>query len=474
MNDENLFRLIPSVDEVLSEEWGRRLAGEFGRKLVLDIVRAALDELREAIKNDLLSEEELVKRIESLPANLEKRAAGEIAPRLIPLINATGIIIHTNIGRARLSEEAAKHAAEVATSYVNLEFDLSRGRRSHRDLTIEELLVKTTGAEASLVVNNNAGAVLLLLNSLAEGKEVILSRGELVEIGGSFRIPEVMEKSGAVLKEIGTTNKTNLADYERAISDNTALIMKVHQSNFRIEGFTGSVSLPELAALGRKYNIAVVEDLGSGCLVDLSPWGIRNEPTVQDSVNEGASLVSFSGDKLLGGPQAGVVIGKRELIDVLKSNPLLRALRADKLTYAALEATLLAYLRGTMFEEIPTLGMISASYDEIRERAERLKETLLEKGIGPVETRNGYSKTGGGSAPKTEIPTRLVSLRHGKKSCEEILKALRGATPPVIARIEDDRVLIDLRTVPEPLETILLRVIEEVMRGDGEAERPAG
>jgi L-seryl-tRNA(Ser) seleniumtransferase len=378
------------------------------------------------------------------------------------VINATGVVLHTNLGRAPLSSDALDHIREAAAGYSNLEYDLGAGKRGKRDVHAARLLAQLTGAEAAIVVNNNAAAVFLVLHALAHNAEVIVSRGELIEIGDGFRIPDIMVASGARLREVGTTNRTRLADYARAIGPETRLLLRVHPSNFRITGFAGRPSLEELVALGREHDLPVYEDLGSGCLADLSSAGI-DEPVVRASCRTGASVVSFSGDKLLGGPQAGIIAGKKEVIERIRRNPLFRALRVDKLTIAALEATLQAYLRGAP-GDVPALRMIRLPAETIRRRAEGFAARLAKEAgtLVELETIKGQSVIGGGSTPGESLPTWLVAMRSGRHSAAELEERLRrpgGAHKPVVARIEGKHLVLDLRTVFEEEESALAAAV---------------
>ncbi len=442
-----LLRQLPSVDELVRRPRLAALAERVSRALVVDEARSVLDELRGRAAGDLPGAELDAARLEERVAEAVERA---LAFSLRPVINATGVILHTNLGRAPLSKRAIEHLGDAAAQYSNLEYDLAAGERGKRDVHTARVLARSAGAERALVVNNNAAAVFLVLNTLAKGGEVIVSRGELVEIGDGFRIPDIMAESGAVLREVGTTNRTRMADYERAINERTRLLLRVHPSNFRIVGFTERPSLEELVELGRRAGVPVFEDLGSGCLVALAPYGF-DEPVVSDSLAAGASVVSFSGDKLLGGPQAGVIAGRKDLLERIRRNPLFRALRVDKLTVAALEATLVAYLRGAL-DEIPTLRMIRLSPEEIERRSQALVERLrpmVAKGAVEMEILRGESVLGGGSTPDQPLPTRLIAVSSSCHSAEELEARLRQ--PPeglaVIARIQDDRLVLDLRTV---------------------------
>jgi L-seryl-tRNA(Ser) seleniumtransferase len=451
------LREIPSVDELLARPQLTALVEKAGRSVVTQSARAVLAELRHELKHESpgagsMSATDIANALD--PAAIESRITKHIkallAPSLIRVINATGVILHTNLGRAPLSAAAAAEIASTASHYSNLEYDIASGERGKRDVHTCGLLVQLVGAEAAIVVNNNAAAVFLVLNTLAKGAEVIVSRGELIEIGDGFRIPDIMSESGAVLREVGTTNRTRIRDYERAYNERTRLLLRVHPSNFRITGFTERPSLDEIAALGRRLQVPVYEDLGSGCLADLSASGI-NEPVARASCDAGVDVVSFSGDKLLGGPQAGIIAGKREYIERIRRNPLFRALRVDKLTIAALEVTLNAYLRGAL-DEIPALRMIRASADDVAHRAEGLADKLrsaLANTRVTIETRPGFSVIGGGSTPDQQLPTHLISissLQFSPATLENRLRKPAGGAP-VIARIEDDRVILDLRTL---------------------------
>ncbi len=454
INKTGLFRKLPSVDELLRQQGVAALVEGDGHAAVAEAVRAALGRLRSEIESGGLDAATLEPALapESLASAVERELRQSLAWSLRPVINATGVILHTNLGRAPLAKAALERIAEVAGAYTNLEFDLESGERGRRDGHADRLFRRLLHAVerddvATVVVNNNAAAVLLGLNTLAEGGEVVVSRGELVEIGGSFRIPDVMARSGAVLREVGTTNRTRLADYERAITEKTRLLLRVHRSNFRIVGFTEQPALEELVELGRRRSLPVMEDLGSGALFDLRSVGIEGEPGVSDSLRAGVDVVTYSGDKLLGGPQAGMLSGRTELIARIRSNPLFRALRVDKLTYAALEATLLAYVRGD-HDRIPALALIRLPMGEIRRRAEALASALGRKSRGlAVELVEGESVIGGGSTPGAALATVLVAVTAEGLSADELAARLRAADPPVIARVEEGRVLLDLRTV---------------------------
>lgn len=469
----DLYRKLPGIDDLLRRPELGLLIQREGQAAVTDAARTVLGRLRAEISNGHLDSAGIDLALTGLNEAVERQLRHALSFSLQPVINATGVVLHTNLGRAPLARTALDHARDIATGYSNLEFDLATGERGKRDVHVERLFhkllassirpgsVMSTADLATIVVNNNAAAVLLALNTLAEGGEVIVSRGELVEIGGSFRIPDVMAKSQAVLKEVGTTNRTRISDYERAISDKTRLLLRVHRSNFEITGFTEQASLSELVQLARRRNIPLMEDLGSGALVDLRSFGVNAEPTVMDSLAAGADVVTYSGDKLLGGPQAGIISGRREHIARMRSNSLFRALRVDKLTYAVLEASLLAYVK-RQHDSIPTLRMMRASRDEIRSRAEAMLGRMCGAAIRG-ELLEGESVIGGGAAPSATLPTVLVSLSAAGVSAEELATRLRSGSPPVIVRVEEGRVLVDLRTVfPEEDET-LARVFASIV-----------
>jgi L-seryl-tRNA(Ser) seleniumtransferase len=465
-----LFQKLPSTDELLRQSDVRALAEREGHAAVAESIRVVLARLRQEISTAQLDEKSLDLALGGLFAAVGRQLRESLSYSLLPLINATGVILHTNLGRAPLADAAFDHIRATASQYSNLEYDLSTGERGKREVHVDRLFQKLlsddhvgTAASAvpaerssatasptisTIVVNNNAAAVLLALNSMAEGGEVIVSRGELVEIGGSFRIPDVMSKSNARLREVGTTNRTRVADYENAISDRTRLLLRVHRSNFEITGFTEQAGLDELVALARRRNLPLMEDLGSGALIDLRSVGINGEPSVLDSLLAGVDIVTYSGDKLLGGPQAGLVSGRGDLVARMRSNSLFRALRVDKLTYAALEATLLAYVKRD-HEAVPVLGMMRLSKDEISLRAEAVVSSVESAQVGrlKLELLDGESVIGGGAAPSAVLPTRLIALTHGALSADELSARLRGCVPPIIARVEEGRVLLDLRTV---------------------------
>ena len=454
MQSEGSARLreIPAVDELLARPLLLALAEKAGRGLVTQSARAVLACLREELKREAEAGSAGA-RNPSDPATIETRIVAHVerllAPSLARVINGTGVILHTNLGRAPLAAAAAAEIAATATRYSNLEYDIEHGERGKRDVHTAALLAQLVSAESAIVVNNNAAAVFLVLNTLAKGAEVIVSRGELIEIGDGFRIPDIMSESGAVLHEVGTTNRTRIRDYERAFNERTRLLLRVHPSNFRITGFTERPTLDELTALGRRRQTPVYEDLGSGCLADLSASGIE-EPVARASCDAGVDIVSFSGDKLLGGPQAGIIAGKREFVERIRRNPLFRALRVDKLTIAALEVTLKAYLRGAL-DEIAALRMIRLPAEEIGRRAEKLAEEMRTS-FGEnveIETRPGFSVIGGGSTPDQQLRTQLISISSLRYSAAALEERLRkpASGPAVIARIEETRLTLDLRTV---------------------------
>jgi L-seryl-tRNA(Ser) seleniumtransferase len=453
MNVERL-RQLPSVDQLLGLETAQRLIDAFGRRQTVDTLRETLDAVRDEVR-----EGAAVPDIASLVARASLYLQDRLSPTLRPVINATGVIIHTTLGRAPLSESAREAMEAVSRGYSTLEYDLDAGGRGHRSVHAERLLCRLTGAESALVVNNNAGAVLLALTGLAQGRGVIISRGQLVEIGGGFRVPDVMAQSGARLIEVGTTNRTHMYDYQNALeaNDDVSLILRAHHSNFRLVGFTSEPSLSELVALADGHGLAVMDDLGSGALLETSQYGLTHEPMVQESVAAGAALVCFSGDKLLGGPQAGIVVGKAAYVDPLKSYPMTRALRPDKLCLVGLQETLLHYLREEAAEKIPVWRMIAEPLATIEQRAKRWQETLQQASIS-TQVIDGFSTVGGGSLPGETLPTRLLALPAAHP--DQLAAALRKADPPVIGRIEDDRLVLDPRTVlPEEERALLQNVV---------------
>ncbi len=449
-----VYRRLPSVDDLLRDPAISSLVESCGREAVVDSARTVLARLRQEIASGLLDESALQLALPGLIAAIGTELRRSLTYSLRPVINATGVIMHTNLGRAPLGEAAIEHIRETAASYSNLEFDLNGGVRGKRDVHIEKLfrrLLAEEGSERSkfrvstIVVNNNAAAVLLALNTVADGGEVIVSRGELVEIGGSFRIPDVMTKSGATLREVGTTNRTRISDYENAITERTRLLLRVHRSNFEITGFTEEATTAELVALAKQRGIPLMEDLGSGALFDLRSVGIRDEPGVLDSLRRGVHVVSYSGDKLLGGPQAGMISGNSDLIARMRSNSLFRALRVDKLTYAALEATLMNYVRRD-HDAIPVVRMMRLTREDIGRRAEGLAKQIVSPKL-KCEVIDGESLLGGGAAPSCVLPTRLLAVSCDGITAEDLCAKLRNCEPAIVARVDEGRVLLDLRTV---------------------------
>ncbi len=452
MNKQDLYRRIPKVDQLMERAQMRALSDQYGGELVLTCVRKELDDLRRKIAE--LSETGSISD-ELDPIHLERRIQETleitVRPKLRRVINATGTILHTNLGRAPISSSVAAEVAELAAGYTNIEYNLAAGTRGKRGGGCEELLIRLTGAEDALIVNNNAAAMLLILNTFCRDREVVVSRGELVEIGGSFRMPDVMEAGGAILKEVGTTNKTHLRDYKRAVSAKTAALMKVHTSNYKVVGFTESVDIAELSALAEKNNLLLIEDLGSGVLVDLAAMGIGDEPTVQQCVEDGADLVCFSADKLLGGPQAGIVLGREDLIQKMKSHPMMRALRIDKLIAATLERTLLTYLEPERVKEkIPVLSMITATEEELRDKAEKLCRMIAERTIELKLSVEPYEdQIGGGSMPQTRLPGWAVRVHAREPMGDQVRKALLSGSVPVAGRFADGDLWLSVRAVNE-------------------------
>jgi L-seryl-tRNA(Ser) seleniumtransferase len=465
--EAELCRHIPKTDRLLEHDAVRAMLERYPRPLVLAAVRDTLQEAREQLRSGT---SQGAADLEGLVSSVARRLGSE-GFRLKRVINATGVVLHTNLGRAPLPSHAAKRLFELAEGYCNLEFDLESGKRGKRLSPVQPILERITSAEAALVVNNNAACVLLMLSSLAGGKEAVISRGELVEIGGSFRIPEVMAQAGVKLVEVGTTNKTYLKDYERAIGPETAALLKVHPSNFRIVGFQHSVSTQELAALAHERGLLMLEDLGSGCLVPLGSYGLPSDPTVQEIVTAGADVVCFSGDKLLGGPQAGIAAGKRAMIEAMAKHPLMRALRVDKLILGALEATLLSYLEPEKaIREIPALAMLSQKPKELEARASRLasslKQTLgdaMEIHVVPHE-----GKVGGGALPQASLPSYAIGLRVVGMEAEDLGAALRTASPPVVSVAREGMVLLDLRTILSQEEDLVCSALTDALGRKGE------
>ncbi len=464
--EQTLLKQLPAVDRILREAPMAALAERLPHAILLEAAQQTVEELRQAI----LQGREPVDAGQFEAGHLATRAArlaeGKMLPSLRAVVNATGTLLHTNLGRAPLSPAALDAMAAVSRSYSNLEFDLENGERGHRYAHIEKLLCRLTGAEAATVVNNNAGAVLLALTALTRGREAIVSRGELVEIGGAFRVPDVMAAGGVILREVGTTNKTHLRDYQEAIGEATGMLLKVHTSNYRIVGFSSAVPAGELVSLGRQQGLLVMEDLGSGMLMDLSEFGLPREPTVAETVAAGVDVVTFSGDKLLGGPQAGLIVGRAGAIEKIRRHPMARAMRSDKLTLAALEATLRHYLdRAEAVREIPVLRMLAASTEEIETRchglARRLALSLGER--AEIAVVPEPSAVGGGALPLTELPGFAVALSPRKMTVSALAARLRQGRPPVVGRIQEDRLLLNPRTVAAEEEDCLVRVLTEAM-----------
>ena len=460
----SLYRKLPAVDEVLRQRNIKSLVAQEGLIIVTDAARDVLASLRDEISAGRLDENGIDLALSGLDQAVQRRVKQALSYSLRAVINATGVILHTNLGRAPLAASALEHIRETACGYSNLEFDVELGERGKRDVHVDRLFRKLLGevsAETStIVVNNNAAAVLLALNTIGEGGEVIVSRGELVEIGGSFRIPDVMTKSNAVVREVGTTNCTRLSDYERAITDKTRLLLRVHRSNFEITGFTEQPRLDELVDLSRQRKIPLLEDLGSGALINLDSFGITGEPSVLESLRAGVDVVTYSGDKLLGGPQAGILSGRSDLIARMRSNSLFRALRVDKLTYAALEATLMAYVKSD-HDAIPTIRMMRLSKAEVGKRAEAIAGIVRSLKLS-VDVIDGESVIGGGAAPSAVLPTRLLAVSVEGLSADNIATRLRLSTPPIIARVEEGRVLLDLRTVSPAEDEAVIHALGQI------------
>ncbi len=465
-DNQTLLRSLPGVDRIL--EWFKAdpFFADVPRSTQVDAARSAIESLRAKIldpqtelSGEMLSESEIMLRI-------KEQVTSVMMPNLKQVINATGVVIHTNLGRSLLADEALENLQKIGSGYSNLEFDLASGQRGSRYSSVEELICEISRAQAAMVVNNNAGAVLLCLETIAKGKKVIVSRGELVEIGGSFRIPDVMAKSGAILKEVGTTNRTHLRDYENAIDDNTGLLLKVHTSNYSVVGFTAGVSLKDLVALGKRHHVPVMEDLGSGTFIDLSKHGLLKEPTVQESVSTGVDVVTFSGDKLLGGPQAGVIAGAAEMLRKIKQNPITRALRIDKLTLAALESTLRLYRdEAAALHRIPTLRMLTMPEQIIQGKAERLMAMLkdLNNKRLQVQSFQATSRAGGGSLPLLKLPSRCVGVKIQNLSANRIDRWMRAYTPAVVGRIEDDFFMMDVRTIQDKESDAIKAAFQQLM-----------
>lgn len=451
MSVNERLRALPSVDSLLQHDISQQLTGQYGQVALRDAIRACLDDLRQR----LLSDEDTSLDSSDLMRQVAQQLQDQFQPTLRPVINASGVILHTNLGRAPLSQSAQDAVLAMASQYNNLEYDLEQGRRGSRYVHAEELLCEVTGAQAALVVNNNASALVLILSALAKEAGVVISRGQLVEIGGGFRIPDIMAQSGARLIEVGTTNRTRIGDYEAALDEATSMLLRVHSSNFRLLGFVESAELSEMTVLAHNNDLICVDDLGSGALLDTAEYGLLHEPMVQESLSAGADVVCFSGDKLLGGPQAGIIVGRTDLITRLKKHPLARALRVDKLTYSALNATLMHYQRQDAIEQIPIWRMIARSLADIDQQAKQWAASLA------ADVIDGESMVGGGSLPGTTLPTRLVALNAS--SPDALMTRLRQCDVPVIARIVEDRVCLDPRTVLPQQEQLLLSQIKALI-----------
>ncbi len=465
MDKNILYRSIPKVDVLLEDEKIISLIEKYHRYVVVDVIREEIEKIREEIKtnNDF---DFINKRINNLVESISKSVEKTYSYNIRKVINGTGTILHTNLGRSIISKKHANYLSDIVTSYSNLEYNLEDGKRGERYSHFEKLICKITGAESAMAVNNNAAAVMLVLSSMAKEKEVIVSRGELVEVGGKFRIPDVMESSNAHLVEIGTTNKTHLEDYENAINENTGALLKVHTSNFKILGFTESVSIKEICDLGKEKNIPVIEDIGSGVLVDLSKYGLEYEPTVQDSIKAGVDIVSFSGDKLLGGPQAGIIVGKKKYIDKMKKNPLTRAFRIDKFTATILEMIFKEYLNEEdAVKNIPTLSLITRDLKEIEKNANTLYEKLdVLKDVAIINIEDTLSQIGGGSLPMERLNSKCVSITPKNMSTASLEEKLRLDENPVVGRISDNKLIIDMRTILDDEIDILSKKLINIIK----------
>jgi L-seryl-tRNA(Ser) seleniumtransferase len=456
---DNPFRKLPSVHDVLQSPAVQALGREHAHSLLVSTIRLELAELRRRV-----SQGEAVDGMataDTVADRVAERLGRELRPKLRPVINATGILLHTNLGRAPIAEAAARAAYDAARGYLNLELDLETGKRSSRQVAIREWVCRLTGAESATAVNNNAAATVIVLRAICQGKEVILSRGQLIEIGGSFRIPEIMAVSGAILREVGTTNITRLADYERAIGPSTGALMQVHSSNYRISGFTKSVALADLVGLGRKHGLPVLDDIGSGALLDFGRFGFQGEPVARASIAAGADLILFSGDKLLGGPQAGIIAGRKEFIQKIERDPLMRAFRLDKMTLAALEATLRLYLNeARALQEVPGLRMLGTPLSELRQRAEVLAVRLREiEGMASVKVCEDVAYVGGGSLPDQTLRTWVLELQAAHRSDADLAYRLRTGDPAVMGRLREERLVLDVRTVLPDQEAALVEAV---------------
>jgi L-seryl-tRNA(Ser) seleniumtransferase len=457
--NKKTLRKLPSIDELINRKEIKQLIEKYNRDVVVNAARIVLDKLRnKIIKNNTIPKEEDIS-VKTINKQIKSYLKKRFAPSLQKAVNATGIILHTGLGRAVLPKKAIEAINEVIKGYCTLAVDIETGQRAHRDIHLNDLICELTGAEAATVTNNNAAATILILNTLAKNNEVILSRGQMVEIGGSFRIPEVMESSGAILREVGTTNKTHLKDYANAINENTGAILKVHQSNYRIVGFTEEPSIEELVKLARKHNLPVIDDLGSGALIDLEKFGLESEPMVRHSIKAGAEVTCFSADKLIGGPQAGIIVGKAKTIEKIRKNPLSRAFRVGKMTIAGLKETLNLFLNhNRLCQEHPTYSTFSLNLKELGKRAKQIADKLsnLSKGKANISVIDGKSEVGSGSVPTKNIPTKLLSIKPKALSADNLARKLRYNNPPIFARIHKETVLFDLRTI-EPQEDIIVQ-----------------
>ncbi len=466
--NKTLLRALPKVDELLNNDGLQSLVEKYPRETITDAIRETIESLR----NDILADKDSVLDetfldTQSVLNKIKSKVVHTNSYKLRRVINGTGVVIHTNVGRSCLSHSVKEHIGEIACYYSTLEFDIENGKRGSRYSHVEELLCKLTGAESAIVVNNNAAAVMLALSSMCKDKEVIVSRGQLVEIGGSFRIPEVMRQSGAHLVEVGATNKTHLRDYEAAITEETSAFLKVHTSNYRIMGFTQEIEASELVELGHKYNLPVIEDIGSGSFIDFSAYGLMKEPTVKEAVTAGIDVVTFSGDKMLGGPQAGIIVGKKKYIEQMKKNQLTRALRVDKMTLSALEGTLLQYLdESKVLDQVPTLRMLTMTYDETVERIGCLHAAIESKGLSAIKLTlcDDYSEVGGGSMPMEKLPSRVMKVTIDGYSPNQLMDALRTLSTPIIGRILEDEVVFDARTLFDDELELVATLLEELVK----------
>ncbi|MFQ5740357.1 MAG: L-seryl-tRNA(Sec) selenium transferase [Acidobacteriota bacterium] len=458
------LRRIPPVDQLLQRDDIRPLVDRYSRHLIVCELQAALERVREQIRSGCLEQGEIDRQVGQLGQEIDRLLRRRYSPSLQRVINATGVIIHTNVGRAPLAPPIASAMMDLAAGYSNLEYHLDQGSRGHRDLHFERRLTGLLSCQAATVCNNNAAAVFLILNTLSAGKKVLISRGELIEIGGSFRIPDVLEASGAILREVGTTNKTRISDYRKAVDGETGLLLRVHPSNYQIIGFTQRPHLSEMVDLARETGLPLVKDAGSGLLLESGLPFLRREPAVASVLAAGVDLVCFSGDKLLGGPQSGIIAGRKDFIERIRKNPLMRALRVDKLTYSALEHTLIEYEKGTYRRNLAVYRMLGTSPSEIRKRASVFKQSLG-GGALEVELADGHSLVGGGSAPEEKIPTSLLRLRHPRVSANGLERRLRANRVPILARIEEDRLILDLRTVFPEEDGVVIKALERLETG---------